>query len=74
MAQKSGERFHRYEECTDDCCPLFGCRAYKKGFDDGYGAGHAAGYADGHTDGYAEGYGDGSADGYAAGSSDAGGE
>ena len=48
---------HRYEQCADEDCPRFGCRAYKaglrKGYQLGFEAGHAAGYAEGYAAGHA---------------------
>jgi hypothetical protein len=54
MARRDDE--HRYEDCGDDDCPRFGCRAYKAGYIRGYAEGSAAGYEAGMADGFAEGF------------------
>ena len=46
---------HYYQDCGDPDCMMFGCRAYKTGYRDGYARGFADGYAAGFSEGVAAG-------------------
>lgn len=50
---------HLYQDCRDDCCMRFGCRAYKAGWLDGY----LQGCLETEADAFAKGFDAGSADG-----------
>lgn len=61
MASRSSVRAlaHYYQDCRDENCMMFGCRAYKTGWLDGYDAGSAAGFAAGFAAGMASAAGSG---------------
>lgn len=58
-ARKAARGEHEPEDCTDDDCPRFGCRMYKRGYLAGDAAGFRRGYKAGYVDGYAKGFPDG---------------
>lgn len=46
-------RAHYYQDCGDTSCMMFGCRAFKHGYELGWQAGNAAGYTAGFAAGVA---------------------
>lgn len=55
LMAKVDEDQHLYQDCADDYCMRFGCRAYKTGRVDEHDPAYDQGYADGFGAGFAAG-------------------